>query len=230
MKTMKKIILFVLILVFAAGFLMTGCKTGTTTNSDGTTADNADSSDGTSLKDIMTGKVSDYKVTYDMKMTADGETQESTFGYAIKGTNKFRWDFYDKDNKATSYAIMADNMYYMCAKQGTETNCFKMQMNEQQTNPDAQLSDYADENKYSPLYSGTKVIAGKTAYCYKVTEATSQYDSEFCVSKEGIMLYAKTTAQNTISEMTATQYSTSVPDSDFAVPANVQDMSQYMQN
>ena len=76
-------------------------------------------------------------------------------------------------------------------------------------------------NSYDLQMLASRTIAGAQAKCYRISGGSSS--SDICYSKEGVMLYLKTSN----AEMTATDYSTNVPDSYFILPAQPQSMPAY---
>jgi hypothetical protein len=68
-----------------------------------------------------------------------------------------------------------------------------------------------------------RTIAGTLATCFQVvTSGASAATVDFCFSPEGVPLYTHTVSEGMDYTMEATSYSTSVPDSDFALPATPQ--------
>jgi len=79
---------------------------------------------------------------------------------------------------------------------------------------------------YKFVAKPSRVIAGTAAKCFEVSNA--QGSAEVCYSNEGIPLYTKSTTPSGTVEMTATDYSTSVSDSVFTLPAEPQDINAMM--
>ena len=79
------------------------------------------------------------------------------------------------------------------------------------------------DGKRGGSYTGMKTIAGQQGLCYDVkataTVATGLSSGNFCYSKEGIALLSQFSAAGSSWSMEATNVSTTVPDSDFALPS-----------
>jgi hypothetical protein len=71
--------------------------------------------------------------------------------------------------------------------------------------------------------AGPRTIAGQQGLCYDVTPtaavASGLTKGTFCYTKEGIALLSQFTAQGSTFAMEAINLSTTVPDSDFTLPA-----------
>jgi len=96
-------------------------------------------------------------------------------------------------------------------------NCYKMELKK-----DA-LAKFEDEVETSQKYKieadGTKVVAGVTAKCYKVTDTDDSVTVKYCFSSEGVPLYVYFQSPQAMTEMTARSYTKTVSDSVFDLPA-----------
>jgi len=103
-----------------------------------------------------------------------------------------------------------------CANVNGAWNCYTIQY---QADTAQKTRDDIKNNpsKYTVTALPDKTIAGVTAKCFESTNSGSTVD--YCYSSEGVPLYIKTVASGMTTEMTATSFSTSVSDSDFALPA-----------
>lgn len=79
-----------------------------------------------------------------------------------------------------------------------------------------------------------RTIAGAAVSCYNITSIKNMGGTSWaaeCYSPAGPLLYLQVAADSSgtsqLTTMTATSFSTTVPDSDFTLPAEPQDMSQY---
>jgi outer membrane lipoprotein-sorting protein len=169
-----------------------------------------------------------YSVTYNVKTTYGGDTQTATIKEAISGT-KMKYDITTANSQVRSVMIMTGSKYYVCTLGVGQDTCFEMATNTAQPTAADQASESAKsfENTPNIAYDGTKTIAGVTAYCYKTSSNGGDY--KFCLDKShGMMLGAYMTVSGTTTEMEATSFSTAAPsDSEFALPAAVQQMPSY---
>jgi hypothetical protein len=87
----------------------------------------------------------------------------------------------------------------------------------------AQRSLIDNPSSYGATFTSTKTIAGQTAQCYDVkpTATAGGFSTGmFCYTKDGVPLVSSFSLQTgTTISMEATNYSATVPDSDFELPA-----------
>jgi hypothetical protein len=85
----------------------------------------------------------------------------------------------------------------------------------------AQRDLLSDPAKYNATFREVKKIAGQDGLCYEVTtKASSMFTlGTFCFTKDGISLLTRATTYGVTYSMEATSFSTTVPDSDFTLPA-----------
>lgn len=183
----------------SVGTSQTGDETVSKTE---TTVSNANSK----LKGILSSTVK-YKVTYDI--TSVGTTSQMT--QYISG-DKVRIDMTSDGMEIQSYYLNSE--YVVCNKATGNWMCQKMTYT-----PSATDDVKKNVESYDVQSIGTKMVAGVTADCYKIT--TKDGAVEYCYSKDNVPLYIKTTSGAISSEMTAKSYSTSVSDADFIAPAKV---------
>lgn len=226
MKNVKIIILIVL--AFSLLFLV-ACEEGKTTDGSGA-AEDKKTGEGGKLSDILAKRTHEYMVKYKIESTANNVKNINTVSWYIKGKDKMKWNVESAEGSATYYQI--GNEAYMCSKTDGKETCLKMDVPEQANNPEKDLDSMADETKYNTKFSGTKTIAGTIAFCYGValkTEASAIVKTESCVSKEGIPVYTKVETVEGITTMEAVEFSASVADSEFTLPAEAQDVSDLME-
>jgi hypothetical protein len=93
-----------------------------------------------------------------------------------------------------------------------------------QQNPAAlfQQSMFQHPDQFNAVLVETRQIAGQQAQCFDVKSTTvvaTLGDGRFCYSSQGIMLLQRFGAGGGALDMEATSLSTTVPDSDFKLPA-----------
>ena len=160
-----------------------------------------------------------YKVAYDVATEAAGQQMSVQMSQYIKGLSKMRTDSTYSGIESRTYLL--DKTFYTCTKQAA-WNCMKMAVQEEQGSTQAMDNVQSNISDYQVVADGTMQVAGVTATCYKVTGKDIEYYRS-CHSPEGVPLYIKmqtsAAGQSSTTEMTASSYSTSVPDSDFVLPA-----------
>lgn len=229
MKIIKAIILT--LLIFSLIFLV-ACEEGKTSDtSDKTATDSKTTADsGASFLDIIGKKTNEYKATYNIKTTSEGKTTSYTMMWAVKGKDKVKWSMDVPEQKSSAVFYKVGTEFYMCSTTDGKEMCFKTQQNVPDF--DSNLESYKDTSKYSTSAKAPKVIAGATALCFEIKGigADAQtYEVESCVSKEGIPLYTHSKGPNFESTMEATEFSSTVADSEFVVPAGAQDLTALAQ-
>lgn len=235
-----------MIMVLAAALLVacTGTapetRDGTSLGEQGATAENnvekapAEDAKETSAPkeflDFMAGKTNlEWKIAYDLTTTVDGETTKSTMTQYMKTEKKFRFDStYDG---IESQMFMVNDVLTACTKMDGKWSCFKITSDkeEESTPSNVKFEESFEENPddYSIVSDGTKQVAGVTAKCFKVVEKTQDAVVRYCI-KDNLPLYIYSAYEGTTSEMIATSYSKSVPDSAFTPPAEAKDLSEMM--
>ncbi len=206
----KKFFVILLCLVL----FLSACKKEQNTSSETNTEQQGEKEN--SLNDFFS-KLSptlEYKVTYDVKSTTGTKITSMIQTMAVKGTNSVV-SIGSKSSTTSVYNL--DGKAYTCTISGTNKMCFETP---ETANPDTSVEKTTDlrENwqSYNPVSKGVRTIAGKPAYCfsYEINGATS----ESCLSQEGITVYMKFTSSKVESEYMATEYSSSVSDSEFELP------------
>lgn len=166
-----------------------------------------------------------WKATYDLSGT--GGVSGVMTQYMSSGGN-FRMDAVSSGIESRTYVV--GKGVTICAKQDASWNCYKFsgESLNSSTEVSATLGTDLEQNPsgYTVTADGSMQVAGTTAACYKVVDKDGTV--RYCVSPEGVPLYVLTNSQSggvsATYEMKATSYSTSVLDSDFALPAAPQDM------
>ena len=177
---------------------------------------------------LASAKLTTYKVTY--KLTAAGA------GAALSGEQSWyfkppraRFDFgLDMGGQRTtiSFFNLPDGQYYCLGTAGV-SSCFGLagvgSPLDQNIAAGFQQSMLEHPDQYGGTFTGTKTIAGQQSLCYDVKASvqvpTAFSAGSFCYSKDGIALLSQFTASGSSWSMEATNVSTTVPDSDFTLPA-----------
>jgi len=189
----------------------------------------AASSGSPSFGQILTsGKVSEYKVTYKLTATGGAEGFSGEQSWYFKPP-KARFDFTSSVSGQTatvSLYALPDGTYMCFGGTGQAAQCIGMSGLDTalQQNPAAlyQESFVEHPDQFSGVLVETRQIAGQQAHCYdvKATAVTAGLsDGRFCYSAQGIPLLQRFAAQGGTWSLEATKLSTTVPDSDFALPA-----------
>lgn len=233
-----KILVFAIAIFLCIGFM--GCTTGkegADTGTDSGEEDTGDSSnagngDADASGGGTTGQEKDfwgyledyskvkYKADYIVTTSGEGESTETLTMTMYVSGKKSRADMNVEGIEARSY-LLTDGMY-ACSKYEGTWMCYSMGPVE--TSNEEELE--ANKAKYTPVPMPSKTIAGVTAYCYQLDDVEG-YVMDYCFSKEGAILWSKTSGEGYVVEMTATSYSTSVTDADFVLPAEPTDMTSY---
>ena len=226
----------VLAFVIAASCGGTTSPAGTTASgaaatnaASGSPTTGAASSGSPSFGQILTsGKASEYKVTYKLTATGGAESFSGEQSWYFKPP-RARFDFSSSVSGQTatvSLYSLPDGTYMCFGGTGQTAQCIGMSGLDTalQQNPAAlyQESFVEHPDQFSGVLVETRQIAGQQAHCYdvKATAATAGLtDGRFCYSAQGIPLLQRFAAQGGTWSLEATNLSTTVPDSDFALPA-----------
>jgi hypothetical protein len=190
----------------------------------GTTATGAPSTTGASFGQILgAARTGEYKVTY--KLSAAGAGEQSWFFKPPKA----RYDFSSSAGGQTSlvsiYAL-PDGTFMCFGGTGVAAQCIGMSGLDTalQQNPAAlfQQSMFQHPEQFNAVLVETRQIAGQQAQCFDVKSTVAIAtlgDGRFCYSPQGIMLLQRFGAAGGALDMEATSFSTTVPESDFTLPA-----------
>lgn len=180
------------------------------------------------LLDILSAaKLSEYKITY--KITASGQGAEAMSGdqtWYFKPP-KSRFDFsstFGGQKTTISFFSLPDGSYYCFGGPGQPVSCLSVggvgSPLDQNAAAVTQRSLIENPGGFGANYKETKTIAGQQALCYDVTGAAGTFSGgTFCYSKTGLALLSTFSVQGATWSMEATNVSTTVPDSDFTLPA-----------
>jgi hypothetical protein len=233
----------VLALVFALAFAVSCSASGTATTGAATAAvatattgaataapTSAAGGNQPKLADLLAAaKLGQYKITY--KITASGAGADAFSGeqsWYFKPP-RARFDFGSNIGGQTttiSFFSLPEGNFY-CFSGGGSTQCLAIagagSPLDQNLAVSMQQSLVNHPDQYGGTFSQTKTIAGQSALCYEVkavaAATTGLSSGTFCYSKEGIALLSQFSASGSSWSMEATSVSTTVPDSDFTLPA-----------
>jgi hypothetical protein len=229
----------VLVFAFVIAASCGGSATPTTTGTPGATATSAavassvgsggPTSGSPSFGQILSAaKVSEYKVTYKLTATGGAEGFSGEQSWYFKPP-KARFDFTSSvSGQAATISLFAlpDGTYMCFGGTGQAAQCIGMSGLDTalQQNPAAAFQESFIEHpdQYSGVLVETRQIAGQQAHCYDVKASAPTAgltDGRFCYSTQGIPLLQRFGAQGGTWSMEATNLSTTVPDSDFTLPA-----------
>ena len=177
---------------------------------------------------LASAKLTEYKVTYKLNTTGGGAGFSGEQSWYFKPPRS-RFDFgLDMGGQKTtiSFFSLPDGQFYCFGTAGT-SQCLGIpgvgSPLDQNVAAGFQQSMLQHPDQYGGTFTGTKTIAGQQGLCYDV-KATAQVPTafsagNFCYSKEGIALLSQFSAAGSSWSMEATNVSTTVPDSDFTLPA-----------
>ena len=205
----------------------TGTTGATATNAvvaTGTTASGAPSTAGASFGQILgSARTSEYKVTY--KLSAAGAGEQSWYFKPPKARYDFSTTAGGQSSVVSIYAL-PDGTYMCFGGTGVAAQCIGMSGLDTalQQNPAAlfQQSMFQHPEQFNAVLVETRQIAGQQAQCFDVKSTVvvaTLGDGRFCYSPQGIMLLQRFGAAGATLDMEATSFSTTVPESDFTLPA-----------
>ena len=200
--------------------------TGTTSGSVGS---GTPSATGPRLSDALTAaRLTQYKITYKYTIGAAGGAVAGQQSGYFKPP-KQRYDFSTSEGGQTttiSFYTLPDGTFY-CMTFGTTKQCFKAQGvgSPIDSNPAAlfQQSMIGNPSAYGGTFVESRTIAGQASSCYDVNAAAGAAagftTGRWCFTRDGIMTLSSFGAAGSTISLEATNVSTTVPDSDFDLPA-----------
>jgi hypothetical protein len=223
--------LFVLMFVAAAAACGGAAPTSTTASSETATqalapsvglVTSGPSASSASFAQLLgSARTGEYKVTY--KMAAGGE--QSWYSKPPKT----RYDFGSTVSGQTSLVSiysLPDGTYMCFGGTGVAAQCIGMTGLDTalQQNPAAlyQQAVFQHPEQFTAVLVESRQIAGQQAQCFDVKSAVAiaiLTDGRFCYSSQGVLLLQRYGAGAGAYDMEATSMSTTVPDSDFTLPA-----------
>lgn len=169
---------------------------------------------------LAAAKLSQYKITY--RYTIAGLVSEQSW---YSKPPKQRFDFSTGAGAQAlviSYFTLTEGSYY-CFTAGTTKQCMAIQgiASPLDQNPAAVFVQSMVQNpgSFAGTFVEAKTIAGQPGLCYDVNGTVAGTSGRFCYTQAGILLYSAFGAAGTQVVMEATNVSTTVPDSDFDLPA-----------
>ena len=193
----------------------------------GATSTAAATASSQSLSELLAAaKVKEYKITY--KITATGAGAEALSGdqtWYFKPPRS-RFDFTtNMGGTLTTMSIFAlPEGSYMCFAMAGQSQCLGTPATGSPLDQNqallTQRAMVANPGQYGATFTGQKSIAGQQGQCYDVSATAGAFSKgSFCYTKEGIQLLSAFTTSGSTWSMEATNLSTTVPDSDFTLPA-----------
>ena len=166
---------------------------------------------------LAAARLSPYKITY--RYTVAGLVSEQSW---YSKPPKQRFDF-STGGLVISYFTLPEGSYY-CFTVGTSKQCMAIQGvgSPLEQNPAAVFVQAMVQNpgNFAGTFVEARTIAGQQGLCYDVNGTAAGVTSgRFCYTQTGILLYSAFGAAGTQIVMEATNVSTTVPDSDFDLPA-----------
>ena len=169
------------------------------------------------------GKQTTYKVTYKWTIGSGAQAVVSEQTWYSKAPNT-RFDFSIGTGLGSISVYSLADGTYMCTTVGGAAVCQKTAADAAlQSNPAAEfgLQLAANPGQFNSSYQGTRSIAGQQAQCYAVVGTAGFSDVTSCYTSTGVPLLTQMSAQGSAFTMEATNFSTTVSDSDFTLPATV---------
>jgi len=178
---------------------------------------------------IRSAKASEYKVTYKLTATGGAEGFSGEQSWFFKPP-KARFDFSSSLSGQTatvSLYSLPDGTFMCFGGMAQAAQCIGMSGLDTalQQNPAAlyQESFIEHPDQFNGVLVETRQIAGQQAHCYDVKATTAATagltDGRFCYSAQGIPLLQRFAVQGGTWSMEATNLATTVPDTDFTLPA-----------
>jgi hypothetical protein len=175
---------------------------------------------------LAAGKVKEYKVTY--KLTATGGGAETFSGdqtwYFKPPRSRFDFTTNMGGQSTTMSMFTLPEGSFMCFAAAGQSQCLSAPATGSPLDQNQailiQRAMVENPGQYGATFSGSKTIAGQQGQCYDVAATAGAFNKgAFCYTKEGIQLSSSFAVQGSTWSMEATNLSTTVPDSDFTLPA-----------
>jgi len=180
---------------------------------------------GPGLGDVLAaGRTAQYKVTYKYSISGAGAMTGEQSWYFKPPRSRFDFTS-DVGGQTTvvSFFNITEGSFF-CMSLGTTKTCFKAgagMPNPIDSNPAAMFAQgmMTNPSAYGGVFVESKTFAGQSGACYDVTSQANAGSGRFCYAQSGILLYQNFTAAGAGITLEATNLSTTVPDSDFELPA-----------
>ena len=227
MRGSSAVLAFALVIAASCGGTtpaVTATSGATATSAVVATASAGPSATGASFGQIIgAARTSEYKVTY--KLSAAGAGEQSWYFKPPKARYDFSTTAGGQSSLVSIYAL-PDGTFMCFGGTGVAAQCIGMSGLDTalQQNPAAlfQQSMFQHPEQFNAVLVETRQIAGQQAQCFDVKSAVvtaTLGDGRFCYSPQGIMLLQRFGAGGSPLDMEATSLSTTVPESDFTLPA-----------
>jgi hypothetical protein len=175
---------------------------------------------------IRSGKAATYKVAYKWTISVAGKSETTEQAWTFKPPKaRMDWITVDPSGAKTTLSFIEDpNGAYFCTIGGGQSFCFKTDPGQVAGQNAAFGLQESFENDPSQLAGATvsrRTIAGQQGICYAVggVQAFNLASGTFCYTSSGVPLLLEWKQGDLGWAMEATSFSTSVNDSDFALPA-----------
>ncbi len=177
---------------------------------------------------LSSAKLAEYKVTYKITATGSGASfsgEQSWYFKPPRSRFDFRMDFGGATTTMMIFGLTDGT--YMCFATGGPTQCLTAPATgsplDQNLAASFQSQIVNDPGKWGGTFTGSRTIAGQNGLCYDVKAVSAAAggltEGSFCWSDKGIPLLSSFKTADGAWTMEATSVSTSVPDSDFTLPA-----------
>ena len=174
---------------------------------------------------IRGGKASAYKVTYTMTTSGGGQNTSTTFSQAFKSPY-YRVEMAMEGSGTVITLVRPEGSYLCGAIFGPSPSCFSTGAGGGANLPAPPQPIPTDLAGWGIVATSGRTVAGQSTSCFSFKAPTTPGGAGFetigCYTTQGIPLFMSTKSAGTEVSMTATQFSTTVGDADFAVPFPVQ--------
>ena len=195
---------------------------------------------GEELTNLLMNANRDYMVTY--KVTTSGTNLPETSNvmtYYYKGEDKTRVDssYSMQGETVQSRFYMVGDTYASCSDMEGTWSCINIPK-PNESDPTASAENNVEMSQVTRI--ADKVILGITTRCYhmvmniesadaqtaqQITDAgLENWEGNYCVTDDGILLYSESMTPSVITAMEATNFKKGTSDSDFVLPAKATDM------
>jgi hypothetical protein len=166
---------------------------------------------------LASARLTTYKIGY--RYTIAGQATDQTW-YSKPPRQRFDFSVGTGASALVISFFALPEGSYSCFSVGTSKQCMAVPGAGSPLDQNAVASSMRamiqNPGSVAGTFVETKTFAGQTGLCYDVTGTTS---GRFCYTRDGILLYSAFSAAGSAITMEATQVTTTVPDSDFELPA-----------
>lgn len=177
---------------------------------------------------LLLSKAVEYAVVYEVTERYGRDTfsgEQSWFVKPPRARFDFSSDVGGQSTKVSLFALVEGT--FLCDADVAQARCFSMSGRstalQQNTAASVQESLVQQPERFDGVLTEMPQIAGEQAYCYDVRARTPQAsgltNGRFCYSALGVPLLSRFKTQGSEVLLEATRVSTTVTDSDFALPA-----------